>query len=565
MKLMGIIVVLVGIGTASGLARIGDTIEELRKRYGAASHLHDEEGGLTVVEYEKPPFSLIFKLLDLKTEGVEVVGDMSKTEAEVLIARNVPSESFTPVELEDGLLKQTFFVFFNEYHFNSGTKAYFSKGKLEGSRKAKVQIDSPKMQQYDLWLKGVNKKKELDSANNKIDSIESAEAVSDFNPTTPKPSKLPPTDGVEVAAGTNPLVKNILRFQTIDMLALGKGNSSIAESNGGGGAPVGFRYGTPAYYGGVPFFITDQSNQVWHAARAPGGNGTGVVSETFPIAVNNVYGFYTLAGLWWGVAGSYVTYTFNFSDGSSYSKRLTNNVDLRDFNIPSGWANSINGTTTQNVFAAGSYHLDRQWIDLATAGHGGKNLVSFTVTDRGSSGRSRIFLAAATAQVGAPGQIPPGAVDKPEHLLPIGDPQSASDSSSAMPPPPDIYRDLSAVSGGAAMGQDASFASMGTPLGRYQHKLYLAIGSRWNLKVSQMKAKMPNLDRVVVRFQVNADGTLSDIDIVQGNPNSILGTISADSIKQSSDLIGPFPVDLKAEKPNGFPWQLAFRTYKSGD
>jgi hypothetical protein len=219
------------------------------------------------------------------------------------------------------------------------------------------------------------------------------------------------TNGAESSAGTNPLVKNILRFQTIDMLALGKGNFSIAESNGGGGAPVGFRYGTPAYYGGVPFFITDQSNQVWHAARAPGGNGTGVVSETFPIAVNNVYGFYTLAGLWWGVAGSYVTYTFNFSDGSSYSKGLINNVDLRDYNIPSSFANSINGTTTQNVFFSGNYHLDRQWIDFAAAGHGGKNLVSFTVTDRGASGSSRIFLAAATAQVGAPGQIPPGATD----------------------------------------------------------------------------------------------------------------------------------------------------------
>jgi hypothetical protein len=219
------------------------------------------------------------------------------------------------------------------------------------------------------------------------------------------------TNGAEIAAGTNPLVKNILRFQTIDMLALGKGNFSIAESNGGGGAPVGFRYGTPAYYGGVPFFITDQSNQVWHAARAPGGNGTGVVSETFPIAVNNVYGFYTLAGLWWGVAGSYVTYTFNFSDGSSYSKGLINNVDLRDYNIPSSFANSINGTTTQNVFVSGNYHLDRQWIDFSAAGHGGKNLVSFTVTDRGASGSSRIFLAAATAQVGAPGQIPPGATD----------------------------------------------------------------------------------------------------------------------------------------------------------
>ncbi len=137
---------------------------------------------------------------------------------------------------------------------------------------------------------------------------------------------------------------------------------------------------------------------------------------------------------------------------------------------------------------------------------------------------------------------------------------NAADSSSAMAPPPDIFRDRSAVSGGAAMGQDASFASMGTALGRYQHKLYLAIGSRWNNKVQQTMAQI-GVDRVVVRFHVNADGTISDLDIVQGNPNSILGMISADSIKQSSDLIGPFPADLKAEKPNGFPWQLAFRIY----
>jgi len=110
------------------------------------------------------------------------------------------------------------------------------------------------------------------------------------------------------------------------------------------------------------------------------------------------------------------------------------------------------------------------------------------------------------------------------------------------------------------MGQDASFASMATALGRYQHKLYLAIGSRWNSKVAQTMAQI-GVDRVVVRFHVNSDGTISDIDIVQGNPNSILGMISGDSIKQSSDLIGPFPADLKAEKPGGFPWQLAFRIY----
>ena len=101
---------------------------------------------------------------------------------------------------------------------------------------------------------------------------------------------------------------------------------------------------------------------------------------------------------------------------------------------------------------------------------------------------------------------------------------------------------------------------MATALGRYQHKLYLAIGSRWNSKVAQTMAQI-GVDRVVIRFHVNPDGTISDLDIVQGNPNSILGLISADSIQQSSNLIGPFPADLQKEKPNGFPWQLAFRIY----
>jgi len=129
-----------------------------------------------------------------------------------------------------------------------------------------------------------------------------------------------------------------------------------------------------------------------------------------------------------------------------------------------------------------------------------------------------------------------------------------------MAPPPDIFRDRSAVSGGAQLGQDASFASMATALGRYQHKLYLAIGSRWNLRIQQTMAQI-GVDRVVIRFHVNPDGSISDLDVVQGNPNSMLSVVSADSIQQSSNLIGPFPDDLKKDKPNGFPWQLAFRIY----
>jgi hypothetical protein len=319
MRVVAIVVFLVISTLELGQARIGDTIGELKERYGTASHLHDEVGGLTVVEYNKPPYLMLFKLLDLKTEGVEIRGVANDAEVEVLLARNVPAGTTFQLTDNPRTPYSGEFSDFKDYTFSNDVKAYSYR--LKGAELCGIIIRSPKMQAFEEWTKEQKKKKKITEANEKIDAIESPslEAV-------PRPKERDPSA-----------------------------------------------------------------------------------------------------------------------------------------------------------------------------------------------------------------------------------------------PPPDIFRDLSAVSGGAVLGQDASFASMGTALGRYQHKLYLAIGSRWNVKVSQMKAKMPTIDRVVVRFQVNADGTVSDIDIVQGDPNSILGTISADSIKQSSDLIGPFPADLKAENPRGFPWQLAFRVYKSGN
>jgi hypothetical protein len=206
-----------------------------------------------------------------------------------------------------------------------------------------------------------------------------------------------------------------LSFQTIDMLAIGKGNASITDT---GTIPQSYPYGSPATLGEVPFLLTNQANQVWAASNATGGTGQGLVSETFTMNVPNIYGFYTLANTYWGDNNvTHVTYRFSFSDNSVYDKTLTNGVDIRDFAaLAPDWAATINNTTTQNVFASNNpnapYYLDRQWIDLHAAGHGGKNLTSFTIFDNGGSfdssvtpyTGSRIFLTAATAQVGIAGQ-----------------------------------------------------------------------------------------------------------------------------------------------------------------
>jgi len=104
------------------------------------------------------------------------------------------------------------------------------------------------------------------------------------------------------------------------------------------------------------------------------------------------------------------------------------------------------------------------------------------------------------------------------------------------------------------------FAQMGTELGKYQHKLYLLIGSKWNLKVQQSKAQIGE-DRVVIKFHVSPNGEITNISFVEGNPDSKLAIISKEAVAEGGLACGQFSEPLKKEKPDGFDWQLAYRIY----
>ena len=198
-------------------------------------------------------------------------------------------------------------------------------------------------------------------------------------------------------------------YQTLDLsTAGGGGNTTISGLGCNILPPNAFPYSPPGgstTLAGVPFVIYDVPNNTWNANT--GSPASGRVTKVYPLPVNNVYGFYTLASLYWGLNSgtAYVTYVFTFDDGTSYQKQLANGVDLRDFLFPSGYANTINGTTTINAYSApnacgSNWVLDRQYIAFP-APYGGKNLVSFTIHDDGAANLSRIFLLSATARVGA--------------------------------------------------------------------------------------------------------------------------------------------------------------------
>jgi outer membrane biosynthesis protein TonB len=173
-----------------------------------------------------------------------------------------------------------------------------------------------------------------------------------------------------------------------------------------------------------------------------------------------------------------------------------------------------------------------------------------------SSSEPRLLPSRPKPQVANPSPLNP----TPKGYTEFNPPAAPSATATPPTPPPDVFRDRHAAESGIPPNQNASFAPQDTAFGRYQRKLYLAIGSRWNLKVQQTMAKL-GVERVIVNFQVMPDGTISDLRISQGDPNRNLDILIKYAIEQSGGLIGPFPADLSKEKPNGFPWQLAFRIY----
>ena len=111
--------------------------------------------------------------------------------------------------------------------------------------------------------------------------------------------------------------------------------------------------------------------------------------------VTNVY---TLINTWDGQSGPdpYAWLTFIGTGGASYTKLLVGNVDIRDYNND-GDTNSINGTTTTNVFNVypdniGSQgRLDMQSIALPSA-FATQQLTSIQLIDYGGPNFQRSVL-----------------------------------------------------------------------------------------------------------------------------------------------------------------------------
>ena len=171
--------------------------------------------------------------------------------------------------------------------------------------------------------------------------------------------------------------------------------------------------------GGIAFSIPSGAGvlNTWDSETVlvPGPNPHTLV---VPVNLFGVQTVHTLINTLWGSFApdpGLASIQFNGSLGASYTFNLVGNSDVRDF-LFNVFTNTINNTTTTNVFTAGTgfgntVRLDMQTISLPAAFQT-QTLTDITFIDNGADGTQRIFLSGVSVNTVA--------VPEPSSLLLLG-------------------------------------------------------------------------------------------------------------------------------------------------
>lgn len=135
--------------------------------------------------------------------------------------------------------------------------------------------------------------------------------------------------------------------------------------------------------GGVPYILGTNTNYCYTFGWGLDDN---VHVVTIPLGITGIDRVFMLMNTEAGRPGptSYIHVQFQGTGGASASYDLIGNVDVRDYN-QDGYTNSINNTTTINVFSTGNgQRMDRVLFDLPPA-FLSQSLTSMVITDNGST------------------------------------------------------------------------------------------------------------------------------------------------------------------------------------
>lgn len=144
--------------------------------------------------------------------------------------------------------------------------------------------------------------------------------------------------------------------------------------------------------GGVPFVIPVGGNNAFFMA------GAGQTTFTVPTNIPSAAKVHILLNTGWGTTTPNLAQVETTVDGNTTTKFLTGGTDMRDY-LQNTYTNTINGTTTTNVFNAGSgsgnaVRLDKLTITLPASG----NLTQIRFVDNGANNVQRLVISGITVE-----------------------------------------------------------------------------------------------------------------------------------------------------------------------
>ena len=162
-----------------------------------------------------------------------------------------------------------------------------------------------------------------------------------------------------------------------------------------------------------------------------------------------------------------------------------------------------------------------------------------------------------------PPQPPQQQVD-PDTGLPVLPPITAQtmappDQARPLAPQPSQQQVAGSVHGALGRAGDTSPAAMASDLGKYKQYVYETVGSYWYPEVDKQFGAI-GVGSVTIRFTIHSDGTMSDVEIVDGETNQVLKTISQNALTSPAPFKAFSPAMIK-EVGDSYTDDFSFSTY----
>jgi TonB family protein len=107
----------------------------------------------------------------------------------------------------------------------------------------------------------------------------------------------------------------------------------------------------------------------------------------------------------------------------------------------------------------------------------------------------------------------------------------------------------------------SSVNAVGTPLGRYEKKIYDAIGKRWYALCDANRDRV-DIGTVHVQFVVAPNGKINDIKVTSGGTSASFTNLCLQSIQEAKPEAIPEDV-MDVLPPEGLPGEINFTGFQN--